>query len=80
METCHITPFRDQDVVVCLWEGCKMYNVPSSSHEWLKRHMQREHTKVGKGIMIVYVHVMYQSMYSRHKFSVVFSHYRHSTM
>ena len=46
MQDSHIAPFSDQDIVVCLWEGCKVYNVPSSSHEWLRRHVQREHTKV----------------------------------
>ncbi|XP_034144173.1 zinc finger protein aebp2 isoform X2 [Esox lucius] len=26
-------------VFVCLWQGCKVYNTPSTSHSWLQRHM-----------------------------------------
>ena len=59
-----------------------MYNVPSSSHEWLKRHMQREHTKVGKGIATVYVHVCTSTCVCTvgTKISVVFSYYGRSTV
>lgn len=41
----HIALFCDEEVVVCLWEGCKVYNKPSSSYTWLQRHMQQVHTK-----------------------------------
>ena len=37
---------QSQDVVVCQWEKCKVYNVPSSSIQWLQRHVQQAHTKV----------------------------------
>ncbi|KAJ8002604.1 hypothetical protein DPEC_G00160620 [Dallia pectoralis] len=26
-------------VFVCLWQGCKVYNTPSTSQSWLQRHM-----------------------------------------
>lgn len=41
----HIESFSGQDVVLCLWGGCKVYNVPSSSYRWLKQHVQQVHMK-----------------------------------
>lgn len=41
----HVEPFESQDIVFCQWEGCKVYNVPSSSIQWLRRHVQQSHTK-----------------------------------
>jgi zinc finger protein AEBP2 len=45
VRTSHVEPFESQDVVVCQWEKCKVFNVPSSSIEWLRRHVQQAHTK-----------------------------------
>ena len=40
----HIAPCEGQDVYMCQWEGCKVYNVPSSSYNGYKGHVLR-HTK-----------------------------------
>lgn len=35
----HVEPMVVQDVFVCLWQGCKVFNKPSCSHSWLSKHM-----------------------------------------
>ncbi|EDO41153.1 predicted protein, partial [Nematostella vectensis] len=35
----HVEPMVTQDVYVCLWQGCKVFNKPSCSHSWLSKHM-----------------------------------------
>jgi hypothetical protein len=45
VQTAHVEPLESQDVVVCQWEKCKVFNVPSLSIQWLKRHVQQVHTK-----------------------------------
>ena len=35
----HIAEIRPQDMYVCLWEGCKVFNKPSRSRTWLTKHM-----------------------------------------
>ncbi|KAL5475637.1 hypothetical protein EMCRGX_G025479 [Ephydatia muelleri] len=41
----HIESFAKEESVVCLWEGCRVYNVPSTSYSWLQKHVQQVHTK-----------------------------------
>lgn len=36
---CHVEPMASQDVFVCLWEGCKVFNKASCSHSWLSKHI-----------------------------------------
>lgn len=43
VNTVHVDPMVDQDVVYCLWKECRMFNKPCYSHEWLQRHV-RMHT------------------------------------
>ena len=43
VNTEHVDPMVDQDVVYCRWRDCRMYNKPCYSHEWLQRHV-RMHT------------------------------------
>ena len=43
---CHLAECSSQFLFFCLWEGCKVYNKPSYSFEWLKRHIKEKHTKV----------------------------------
>ena len=35
----HVEPMASQDVFVCLWEGCKVFNKASCSHSWLSKHI-----------------------------------------
>jgi len=35
----HVGPMLAHEVVYCLWEDCRMYNRPCSSHDWLQRHV-----------------------------------------
>lgn len=37
----HVDIFKSQDLVICLWEGCKAYNVPCQKKLWLAQHMRR---------------------------------------
>lgn len=37
----HLKPFEQQDFVVCLWEGCKVFNNPCPKKAWLPQHMRR---------------------------------------
>ena len=41
----HIESFAKEESVVCLWDGCRVYNVPSTSYSWLQKHVQQIHTK-----------------------------------
>ena len=41
----HVEPMSTQDVFVCLWEGCKVFDKPSLSHSWLSKHVNA-HTGV----------------------------------
>ena len=43
VNTEHVDPMVDQEIVYCLWKDCRMFNKPCYSHEWLQRHM-RMHT------------------------------------
>lgn len=43
VNTEHVDPMVDQDIVYCLWRECRMFNKPCYSHEWLQRHV-RMHT------------------------------------
>ncbi|KAI6658084.1 Zinc finger protein AEBP2-like [Oopsacas minuta] len=40
----HIEPCEGQDIFMCQWKGCKVYNVPSSSYNGYKGHVLA-HTK-----------------------------------
>lgn len=40
----HLVQFREADFVVCLWQGCKVFNRPFEKKDWLPQHMRR-HTK-----------------------------------
>ena len=40
----HITPCKGQDIYMCQWEGCKVFNVPSSSYNGFRGHVLG-HTK-----------------------------------
>ncbi|XP_011409594.1 PREDICTED: zinc finger protein AEBP2-like [Amphimedon queenslandica] len=44
VKSLHVDPLLSQDFVMCLWEGCKVYNVPCQKKQWLGQHMRR-HTK-----------------------------------
>ncbi|XP_013411983.1 zinc finger protein AEBP2 isoform X1 [Lingula anatina] len=35
----HVESQRNKDGFVCLWEGCKVFNKPSCSYNWLERHI-----------------------------------------
>lgn len=37
----HVESFQTQDLVLCLWKGCKVYNVPCQKKTWLTQHMRR---------------------------------------
>ena len=37
----HLKSFEHQDFVVCLWEGCKVFNNPCPKKAWLPQHMRR---------------------------------------
>ena len=37
----HIDCFKSHDIVMCLWEGCRVYNVPCQKKSWLPQHMRR---------------------------------------
>lgn len=39
VKTAHVEPMATQDVFVCLWEGCKVFDKPSLSHSWLTKHV-----------------------------------------
>lgn len=39
VRTAHVEPMSSQDVFVCLWEGCKVFDKPSLSHSWLSKHV-----------------------------------------
>ena len=39
VRTAHVEPMSNQDVFVCLWEGCKVFDKPSLSHSWLSKHV-----------------------------------------
>ena len=39
IRTCHVNPQKKNETVVCLWEGCKVYNKSSCSKSWLERHI-----------------------------------------
>lgn len=40
VRVCHVQPMEaSQDVFVCLWEGCKVFNKASCSHSWLSKHI-----------------------------------------
>lgn len=40
VKTAHVEPMsKHQDVFVCLWEGCKVFDKPSLSHTWLAKHV-----------------------------------------
>ncbi|XP_064396899.1 zinc finger protein aebp2-like [Halichondria panicea] len=41
----HLGPCAHNDLFFCQWEGCKVYNKPSFSYSWLKRHTKEKHTK-----------------------------------
>ena len=41
VNTKHVDPFQSEELVLCLWEGCKAYNVPCQKKQWLKQHMRR---------------------------------------
>lgn len=41
VRTQHVENFNSQDIVLCLWEGCKVYNVPCQKKSWLPQHMRR---------------------------------------
>lgn len=43
VNTEHVDPMVDQEIVYCLWKECRMFNKPCYSHEWLQRHV-RMHT------------------------------------
>lgn len=43
VNTEHVEPMVDHDVVYCRWKECRMFNKPCYSHEWLQRHV-RMHT------------------------------------
>ena len=43
VNTEHVDPMVDQDMVYCLWKECRMFKKPCYSHEWLQRHV-RMHT------------------------------------
>ena len=43
VNTEHVDPMVDHDIVYCLWKECRMFNKPCYSHEWLQRHV-RMHT------------------------------------
>lgn len=45
VRTAHVEPMSTQDVYVCLWEGCKVFDKPSLSHSWLSKHVNA-HTGV----------------------------------
>ena len=44
LEREHLAVFSTQEVVYCLWEGCKVYNHPCQNKMWLSRHV-KIHTK-----------------------------------
>lgn len=35
----HVQTQKEKEKVVCLWQGCKVYNKPASSKSWLDRHI-----------------------------------------
>ena len=35
----HIKPMAASDLFFCFWKGCKVYNKPSSSYNWLVKHV-----------------------------------------
>ncbi len=37
----HLNQFNNEDFVVCLWQGCKVYNRPFEKKDWLPQHMRR---------------------------------------
>ena len=43
VNTEHVDPMVDQEIVYCFWKDCRMFNKPCYSHEWLQRHV-RMHT------------------------------------
>ena len=38
---CHLAQFNEEEFVVCLWEGCKVFNRPFEKKDWLPQHMRR---------------------------------------
>lgn len=40
----HFPAFESQEFVLCLWEGCKVYNRPCNNKSWLSNHIKL-HTK-----------------------------------
>ena len=44
VRTCHVDEMSRQEVIVCLWQDCKVYNRPCNNRSWLERHMAT-HTK-----------------------------------
>ena len=41
VKSLHVDPLLSQDLVMCLWEGCKVYNVPCQKKQWLGQHVRR---------------------------------------
>ena len=37
----HLSLFVTEEFVLCLWEGCKVYNIPCQNKSWLPQHMRR---------------------------------------
>ena len=37
----HLNQFNGEEFVVCLWQGCKVYNRPFEKKDWLPQHMRR---------------------------------------
>ena len=37
----HLVQFSESDFVVCLWQGCKVFNRPFEKKDWLPQHMRR---------------------------------------
>jgi len=35
----HVKPMAASDLFFCFWKGCKVYNKPSSSYNWLVKHV-----------------------------------------
>lgn len=44
LETEHFPAFDAEDFVLCLWEGCKVFNQPCNKKTWLANHI-KIHTK-----------------------------------
>ena len=35
----HVEPCEGQEVYMCQWGGCKVFDVPSTSYRWYKGHV-----------------------------------------